>query len=74
MKIRAMGAEDLIKRLNALLNMFNASGKIYDNRGTSKDKRLYLDIDDRDFENLLYQAEDGIAIIKQLRAEHKGLI
>ena len=69
MKIRAMGAPDLIQRLNDLLQQFNASGKIYNNRGNSKDKRLYLDFDDRAFENLLYTAEDGISDLRLLRSE-----
>lgn len=68
MKIRIMGSGDLIIKLNNLLRQFNSSGKIYDNRG-STEKRLYLDLDDRQVENMIYSAEDGIATLAQLKEE-----
>lgn len=67
MKIRAMGSADLIYRLNELLKQLNSSGKVYDNRGGSKEKRLYLDMDDRAFSDLLYRVADGIATFTQIQ-------
>jgi hypothetical protein len=67
MKIRAMGSADLIYRLNKLLKQLNSSGKVYDNRGGSMEKRLYLDKDDRAFSDLLYRIEDGMATFTQIQ-------
>lgn len=71
MKIRAMGSADLIHKMNDLLGQFNAGGRVYDNRGQSRDKRLYLDFDDRDFEQLLNKFQGIQSTIKEL--EKKSL-
>ena len=47
MKIRITASYDLVRRIQKLIN--NKS-KIYPNKGSNDEYRLYLDVDDRDSE------------------------
>ena len=53
MNIRIMGATDQIKKLQSIFQSANIESKIYANRGTTKTKRLYINLDDREAEELL---------------------
>ncbi|MCU0570499.1 MAG: hypothetical protein MUF49_28490 [Oculatellaceae cyanobacterium Prado106] len=59
MQIRLIGSADQIDRLASLLPGQNRPRP---SRKQANQKLLYLDIDDRSIERLLYQLEDGATV------------
>jgi len=53
MNIRFMGATDQIERLQKIFNKLGLEASIYANRGTTKTKRLYSSLDDREADKVL---------------------
>ncbi len=59
MQIRLMGSRDLLERIK---NLVDKHGKLYPNRGSDNDCRLFLNIDDHDAEQWidLFETTDTI--------------
>ena len=65
MNLRLNGSTDLLERARALLGV---DEKIYPNRDGPRHGRLYVTIDDHDFEALLGRVEEGRAVLDGLDA------
>jgi len=71
MNIRVMMATDQVGRLVTLLGHIGLEPKVYANRGTTKTKRVYITIDDREADRLLKQLQnlistEAVAPIKEI--------
>lgn len=66
MQIRIIGTTDLVIRLNDILQSQNIGATLYKAKNP-QDKRLYINIDDRKFSDLLYSVEDGISDLKTFK-------
>jgi len=65
MNIRIMCATDQAKKLKDIFDKINIDAKIYANRNTTKTKRVYINIDDREADTIIDKLE---AIIFQIKA------
>ena len=64
MNIRITASTDQIEKISEIFSMLDIENKIYSNRGTTKTKRLYVNIDDRDTDKYINMINNNIKMIK----------
>ena len=64
MNIRITASTAQIEKLSSIFNMLDIENKIYSNRSTTKTKRLYVNIDDRDTDKYINMINNNIKMIK----------
>lgn len=66
MNIRITAPTDQIEKLSRIFDRLDIENRIYSNRGTTKTKRLYINIDDREADKYIEDIDDMLNNDKKL--------